>query len=126
MKKLEKAACVIIKDEKTGLFVGVSRKTNHNDIGLPGGGYESIDINPVFTAKRELMEEIGWNLRIDQLLLVHKEVYDERDQYVYFGTNLEQEFSTKEPHVVRWVDKQELFDGSFGDFNEKVFNLLKL
>ena len=54
---IKTAHIVIFKD---GKVLGVSRKDDHTDFGLPGGKMEDSDMgNPEFTAIRECKEETG-------------------------------------------------------------------
>ena len=103
---------------KEGMVLGVSRKTDHNDFGLPGGKMEDIDNNdPMETAIRETKEETGLdvsNLRLIFAIhksgnLVHTYLAD------YYG-----EINHDEPHVVKWVPFQLLINGSFGRYNKMV------
>ena len=52
------SACVLIQDPYTGLILGVSRKDDPNDFGLPGGKCEPGE-DSLTTALRELREETG-------------------------------------------------------------------
>ena len=48
----------VVLINKEGLILGVSRKTNHCDFGLPGGKMDPEDGgNPIVTAIRETREE---------------------------------------------------------------------
>jgi 8-oxo-dGTP pyrophosphatase MutT (NUDIX family) len=110
------AQVVLINPE--GLVLGVSRKDNHEDFGLPGGKMEPIDNGePKFTTIREAFEETG--LQISNLRLVfamHKDGYMGHCYLVdYKG-----EINHNEPHVVKWVPFETLINGSFGKYNEMV------
>ena len=115
------AQVVLINEE--GLVLGVSRKDNHNSMGLPGGKMEDEDDNdPTTTAIRECKEETG--LDISQLQLVfatHKHGYM---SYTYLA-KYSGEINHNEPHVVKWVPMQVLINGSFGKYNELVAESLK-
>lgn len=109
------AQVVLINPE--GLVLGVSRKDDHNDMGLPGGKMESEDINPEATAIRETLEETG--LKISNLRLIfaiHKGGYM---GYTYLA-QYEGEINHSEPHVVNWVAFERLVMGSFGKYNQLV------
>ena len=59
----------VVLINKEGFVLGVSRKTDHNDFGLPGGKMDPEDLeNPMNTAIRECKEETG--LDITDLKLV--------------------------------------------------------
>ena len=72
-----KITAQVVLINQDGLFLGVSRKDNHYDFGLPGGKMEPIDDNdPTNTAIREVYEETGldiYNLRL--VFAMHKDGY---------------------------------------------------
>ena len=109
------AQVVLINPE--GLVLGVSRKDNHNDFGLPGGKMEESDASVVMTAIRETLEETG--LRVTNLRLIfaiHKGGFM---GYTYLA-DYEGEINHNEPHVVKWVPFNRLIEGSFGRYNKMV------
>lgn len=103
---------------KYGMVLGVSRKTDHNDFGLPGGKMEDIDNNdPMETAIRETKEETGLdvsNLRL--IFAIHK---SGNLGHTYLA-DYDGEINHDEPHVVKWVPFQLLINGSFGRYNQMV------
>lgn len=109
------AQVVLINPE--GLVLGVSRKDNHNDMGLCGGKMEDIDKTPEDTAIRETKEETGLdisNLRL--IFAIHKDGYM---GYTYLA-DYTGEINHNEPHVVKWVEFERLVLGSFGKYNKLV------
>jgi len=91
----------VVLINKEGLVLGVSRKTNHNDFGLPGGKMDPEDNeNPINTAIRETLEETG--LRISNLKLVFAIHKSGNMGYTYMA-DYEGEINHNEPHVVKWV-----------------------
>ena len=108
----------VVLINKEGLVLGVSRKTNHSDFGLPGGKEELEDSGvPIITAYRETLEETGIKANNFKLVLaIHKDGYM---SYTYLA-DYEGEINHNEPHVVKWVPFQELIDGSFGKYNKLV------
>ena len=110
------AQVVLINEE--GLVLGVSRKDNHKDFGLPGGKMEDEDMGNIqITATRETKEETGLdisNLRL--IFATHKGGYM---GYTYLA-QYSGEINHNEPHVVKWVPMQVLINGSFGKYNELV------
>jgi 8-oxo-dGTP pyrophosphatase MutT (NUDIX family) len=110
------AQVVLINEE--GLVLGVSRKHDHNDFGLPGGKQDPEDgDDPMVTAIRECKEETGLDITdLKQIFSIHK------------GGNMGFTYLAKytgkidhnEPHVVAWVPFQTLVRGSFGRYNQLV------
>ncbi len=109
------AQVVLLNPE--GLVLGVSRKTDHNDFGLPGGKMEDGDANPLGTAIRETFEETGLFLSNVRLIFaIHKGGYM---GYTYLA-DYNGEINHNEPHVVKWVTFDTLIAGSFGKYNQLV------
>jgi 8-oxo-dGTP pyrophosphatase MutT (NUDIX family) len=105
-----------------GFVLGVSRKDNHQDFGLCGGKMEEIDNgDPQMTAIRETFEETG--LKISNLRLVFAMHKDGYMGYTYLA-DYEGEINHNEPHVVAWCKSDVLTKGSFGRYNELVFESL--
>lgn len=110
------AQVVLINEE--GLILGVSRKDNHSDFGLPGGKMDPEDDNDsTTTAIRECKEETG--LDISQLQLIFAIHKSGNMGYTYLA-KYTGEINHNEPHVVKWVPMQVLINGSFGRYNEMV------
>jgi hypothetical protein len=107
---------VLINEE--GLILGVSRKDNHNDFGLPGGKMDPEDNgDPMVTAIRECKEETGLDVYDLQLVFaIHK---SGNMGYTYLA-KYSGEINHNEPHVVKWVPMQVLINGSFGRYNQMV------
>lgn len=115
---MKQTAQVVIINKETGEVLGVSRKNNHNDFGLPGGKMEPYDSDaPMLTAYRETLEETG--IKVSNLVLVfaiHKDGYM---GYTYLA-DYSGEINHNEPHVVKWVPFRKLIEGSFGKYNKLV------
>lgn len=111
-------------DERTRLTLGVSRKDNHNDFGLPGGHIEPGE-TPEECMRREVLEETGLVV-VDAHIIF--EACDDRGNRarVYHVTNYEGEIHTKEAGVVAWLPAKRLTDetASFRRFNLAMFNRL--
>ena len=103
-------------------FLGVSRKDNPNDIGLPGG---KCNENESFKqcAIREVAEETGFSIRI--LEEPHYDgIYKDYSCRTYFAEitgKLAGVVDPSETGLVGFYDKQEFLDGSFGAYNELMF-----
>lgn len=109
------AQVVLINEE--GLVLGVSRKDDHTDFGLPGGKMDPEDNNPMATAIRECKEETGLDISSLQLIFaIHK---SGNMGYTYLA-KYSGEINHTEPHVVKWVPMEVLVNGSFGRYNQMV------
>jgi 8-oxo-dGTP pyrophosphatase MutT (NUDIX family) len=112
-----KTAHVVLINEQ-GLTLGVSRKNDHSNFGLPGGKMDEEDNNnPMLTAIRETKEETG--LDVYDLELIFAFHLGGRMGYTYLA-KYKGEISSDEPHAVEWVPFQRLINGGFGKYNQMV------
>lgn len=117
------SACVVLLN-KEGYVLGVSRKTDFNDFGLPGGKMEPIDNNdPKITAIRETKEETG--IDVSNLELVYATIGGNGNMCYTYLAEYDGEINHNEPHVVKWIPYQLLINGSFGKYNDNVLKSLK-
>ncbi len=119
------SVCVIIPGAG-GTFLGVSRKDNHEDFGLPGG-----KIEPGETAHDAIMREVKEETGLDLVDLKFQMMHDCIDKNgmkpcAIFTALVEGEINYDEPHVVKWVTPKTLTKGTFGDFNKKTFDYLNI
>jgi ADP-ribose pyrophosphatase YjhB (NUDIX family) len=115
------AQVVLINEE--GLILAVSRKDNHNDMGLPGGKMDLEDnMDPMVTAIRECKEETG--LDVYDLKLVFAIHKSGNMGYTYLA-KYSGEINHNEPHVVKWLPMQPLINGKFGRYNQMVCESLE-
>jgi 8-oxo-dGTP pyrophosphatase MutT (NUDIX family) len=114
------AHIVIINEQ--GLVLGVSRKDDHTNFGLPGGKMDDVDFNdPMVTAIRETREETG--LEVYGLELIFATHMGGKMGYTYLA-KFKGEINTDEPHLVEWVPFQRLINGGFGKYNQLVYDAL--
>lgn len=116
------ASAVLIK--RGDKFLGVSRKDDHTNIGLPSG---KRDPGESFEqcAIRETLEETGYTIR---LIDVQPFAMVDEDSNIYCRTFLaeivntpRQPLSPEETAIYGFFDKQDFIDGSFGSYNVKMF-----
>ena len=114
-KKEPQSVCVVIR--KGNKYLGVTRKTDSTKWGLPGGKVDPGE-TPLESIIREAYEETG-------IELVNPKQIDERIYGGYrvylFVSDYRGKIGTEESGLVEWIDKQLLFNGPFGDYNEEVF-----
>ncbi len=114
---MEAVLALIFKNDK---IIAVSRKNNPNDFGLIGGKLEENESH-AHGLYREVEEETG-------LKLIHgKKVFVRYDKDIKVTTYLceaEGEIKTDEKGVVKEVTWEELFQGTFGEYNRNLYNTL--
>ena len=108
--------------------LAVSRKTNHEDLGLPGGKLDYGE-TPEQALVRELREETGITaLRFIQVFEdpCRVENGESRPSRVYLVYSWEGEPQAVENAIVEWVLPERLFEpsNSFHDYNIKLFEHL--
>jgi len=123
-KKLPFSVCIAMVNSE-GKILGVTRKHDWNDFGMPGGKIEPTDDSAESAIRREVMEETGLtieNLKF-QFIKQHMHNGQLKDVAVFTG-EAKGEFNYTEPHLVEWVDPTVLILGSFGTFNRDAFTKL--
>lgn len=123
--KLYRAACCLVVDPETNLILAVSRKTNHEQFGFPGG---TVEDNETFLegAIRELKEETGYIINDDyKPLEVHEHLVKDRHVKL-FSVPLNKLTDTKErlkgEGVLKFVSWNTLLNGPFGETIQQVYN----
>jgi 8-oxo-dGTP pyrophosphatase MutT (NUDIX family) len=114
------SACVLI--ERDGLFLGVSRKDNPNDFGLPGGKMDPGE-TIAECAKRECLEETGYTASILDLNYAYVAVDGEYEVSTFHAiqTNASRlATNAEETSVVKWVTADELINSYFGEYNAQM------
>jgi len=122
MKKLPAAVVAIIQNEN-GKILGVSRKDDWKDFGLPGGKVEEGE-TPWEALKREVSEEVG--LTISNPREIFRTIRPSGREAVAYLVDWEGEIYTEENHQVKWCSWERLEKGSFGEFNRVARKRLEL
>lgn len=107
------------------LFLGVSRKTNKSDFGLAGGKMESKETFRD-ALDREVKEETGVTITSAKPIFKRYNI-DKGVRYLVTTFLCEVDtfdFSSEEEGIVKWVTKDDLQSGSFGNYNKKMFEAL--
>lgn len=122
------AVSVIVMNDN-GQIVGVSRKDNHSDFGLPGGKIDPEDKDVLDGCIRELYEETGLVFGREKFVKIYQGThmgYWQSTYYVSVTSDMDDSvFDYDEPHVVKWTNWQTVFDGSFGKYNRIVHDKLE-
>jgi 8-oxo-dGTP pyrophosphatase MutT (NUDIX family) len=106
------------------IMLGVSRKYDHENFGLPGGKCEEGETFEE-CVRREVKEETG--LIVTKCREIFELTLPHNGNLILgktFLCEVEGEIHTDEPHVVKWVTWDTLFNGSFGQYNKELFNHL--
>lgn len=111
---------VVFLYERGGKVLSVSRKDNLADFGLPGGKVDLLE-SPEVAMVREMKEETG----LEITGLRHVVTLPEGDRLVaVFTGGVLGGISSDEGHVIKYCDWEELFRGSFGDYNRSLYRYL--
>ena len=119
------AVCALVLNSE-GLILGVSRKDDHTAFGVPGGKVEDNE-TVVEALHREMLEETGYHIIVDNELPFVSDVdgYTTATFKVKIDTDAIQH-SITETGVVKYVSKQTLLDGPFGQYNKQLFKFFNI
>ncbi len=119
------AVCALVLNSE-GLILGVSRKDDHTAFGVPGGKVEDNE-TVVEALHREMLEETGYHIIVDNELPFVSDVdgYTTATFKVKIDTDAIQH-SITETGVVKYVSKQTLLDGPFGQYNKQLFEFFNI
>lgn len=118
-------SCII--ENQMGEIVCVSRKNDHTDFGLVGGKIENNETH-IEAVIRETREETGIILEKDMLKKVYEDFRYGRKQitYIYLEKlDNDTKFIYDEKHLVKWGSWKDVKNGSFGEYNTNLHNLLE-
>ena len=124
LKNIKYAVQAVILNNN-GEILAVSRKENHSDFGLVGGKKDDCDFKLEHAIIREIKEETGLFVREKDLQLIFSMHRGGYMGYTYLVKEWYGEIETDEPHVVKWTSIEEVMNGSFGEWNELVYESLK-
>ena len=110
------ASVLVIRDGDK--ILAISRKGDHDDLGLPGGKIEQGE-SPITAACREAVEEIG--KPVCNPRLIHLAKVGKISVFVFSADLVGQlsEHINSEDSKVCWVLPKEICSGTFGKFNRK-------
>lgn len=118
--KIKKAAVVLLMNN--GKILGVSRKNNSNDFGLPGG---KLDKNETFehAAIRETKEETGLHIfGLNEIFIRYHDGFKAITFSAHYTGDIAnyKNSSSPETGVIQWIDFETLKKGTYGDYNARL------
>lgn len=120
------AVCVVIENEE-GKVLGVCRRGTTDQWGLPGGSVEKNE-DPRAATIRELAEETKIEADEDELTWAFQGFIGDCDVRGYllnytWDSYMEKYYPPQQGDAgpVGWITWQQLFDGTFGDYNRKLY-----
>ena len=128
-KKIAVVALVYEGEYFNSKILGVSRKDNYLDFGLPGGKVESVDETIFHGLVREVLEETGIKIESAEPIFTRED--NEYIAIVFLATNWSVQvpkelLDPSETGKIAWTDFALLKKGSFGVYNTKLEKHLEL
>lgn len=119
----KQAVCALIKHKEIpGLYLGVSRKDDHTKMGMAGGKVE-----PGETLEQAIIREVKEETGLDITNL--KRIFSRKARTLFcttFSADYSGTICTEEKGLVKWITKEELFNGSHGEYNKRLFEALRI
>lgn len=119
IKEIKYAVQIVILNEN-GEVLAVSRKDNHEDMGLVGGKVDPEDETALDAIIRETKEETGLTIYKENIIEVFSMHRNGYMGITYLTNEFSGEITTDEPHIVKWYPFDVVINGSFGGWNELV------
>ncbi len=120
------ATCIHVQDSN-GLVLACSRRDDHTAFGMPGGKVDPGETRKQ-AAVRELLEETGYKVDPDSLVLVYNDICEGDVDYqcacYQVPYSAVQQVANVDPAegVVSWVLPEVLFRGPFAGYNKSVYS----
>jgi ADP-ribose pyrophosphatase YjhB (NUDIX family) len=122
----EAVCCVIRNKENPAQILLVSRKDDPNVFGLPGGKVDERDASPLAATLREVREETGLDVVLDEYPIFaevcprHAPEGVDYFAYAFVALNYSGELRTQESGVLKWGTWKDQESGTFADYNKGV------
>lgn len=106
------------------MWLAVSRKSDHSDLGCPGGKVENTDASLRAAMFREFKEEVG--LEIFNMRFSHSEKRHDWLVLIFRADMLDfPSFVNSEDSLVCWATTEQMCNGTFGEFNRNNLTRFK-
>lgn len=120
-KEVYASVAVIINN---GKFLGVTRKNQPDNWGLPGGKKNKNE-SPEECCLRELEEETGFKGKIISFLLSRTDITVNKQVNAYLVEIVSGNMIPEDSIKVDWISEKELLSGVFKNYNKQTFEKLK-
>ena len=110
------AVCALVLNSE-GLILGVSRKDDHNDFGMPGGKVNNGE-SLIDAMEREVLEETGYSvIHTSEMTFTDKCGSREVTTFLCRISDINAGVDESETGSVEWLDPSILLTGSFAPYN---------